>query len=90
MDTHTEDDIQVIVQVSETERIAKLQNHDGPSSFRTNTATPRAIGGLVAPRCPFGLYRREGHLRVTTLPHYGKRDGHEVILPSLRRHSATA
>ncbi len=91
MDTHTEDDIQVIVQVSETERIAKLQNHDGSIILSHQYRNSEGHWRACCPPVPLSVYTNERAIFVLQrCPHYGKRDGHEVILPSLRRHAAPA
>lgn len=87
METAMTVEVQVVQQLSGFERVVKMRNHDGLWVLSHQYCNSDAHWRPCCPPVPLSVYTDERALfTIQRCPHYGKRNGHETILPALHKH----
>lgn len=88
MDIATHEDVKVVEQVSEHERIVKIKDHNGVLFLSHQYCNSEGHWRACCTPISLSVYTDErAQVVIERCPHYGKRDGHETHLPALHRHN---
>jgi hypothetical protein len=87
MEIATLEDAIVVEQVSEHERIVKIKDHNGVLFLSHQYCNSEGHWRPCCVPIPLSVYTdARARVVIERCPHYRKREGHEAVLPALRKH----